>query len=92
MSINHIFLAFMAVSGIVAGAILIIAPETRDARIAPYFWVLIAMALFEVAAFARGRNAPGTMVSIEARFLGLVLAVIIMVTLPVLAGSPGRLF
>jgi membrane associated rhomboid family serine protease len=75
----------------VAGAILIAAPESRNLRITPYFWVLIAMVCFELATFARGRGAPGTMISMEARLLGLVLAVVLMVVLPVLAGSPGRL-
>jgi membrane associated rhomboid family serine protease len=92
MSIDRIFLAFMAVCGIVAGAILVAAPESRNLRITPYFWVLIAMALFELAQFARTRGAPGTMVSIEARLFGLVLAIVLMVTLPIAAGSPGRLF
>ena len=58
----------------------------------PYFWVLLAMALFELAAYARGRGAPGTMVAIEMRLLGFVLAIVLMVVIPILAGSPGRLF
>lgn len=92
MTIDRIFLAFMALCGIAAGAILVVAPESRDLRITPYFWVLIAMALFELALFARGRGAPGTTISIEARLFGLVLAIVLMVTLPIAAGSPGRLF
>ena len=92
MTIDRIFLAFMAVCGVAAGGILIAAPESRDLRVTPYFWMLIAMALFELAAFARGRGAPGTVISIEARLLGLVLSVVLMVTLPIAAGSPGRLF
>lgn len=92
MSIDRIFLAFMTVCGIAAGAILVAAPESRNMRVTPYFWILIAMALFELAAYARGRGAPGTVISIEARLLGLVLSVVLMVVLPIVAGSPGRLF
>jgi hypothetical protein len=91
MTIDRVFLVFMAICGVAAGAILVVAPESRDFRIAPYFWVLIAMGLFELAAYARGRGAPGTVISIEARMLGLVLAVVLMVVLPILVGSPGRL-
>jgi hypothetical protein len=92
MTIDRIFLAFMAVCGIAAGAVLIAAPESRDMRVTPYFWMIIAMALFELASYARGRGSPGTVISIEARLLGLVIGVVLMVALPAFVGSPGRLF
>jgi hypothetical protein len=90
--INRWFLGFMSVAGLAAGSALIAKPELRDFRISPYFWILIAMALFEFAAFARGRGAPGTMIAMEIRLLGFIVAVVLMVALPVIAGSPGRLF
>ena len=90
--INRIFLGFMIAAGLVAGLVLVARPELRDFRISPYFWILIAMALFEFAAFARGRGAPGTTIAMEIRLLGFVLAVVLMVAIPVVAGSPGRLF
>ena len=54
--INRFFLGFMIVAGLAAGAALVVKPELRDFRISPYFWILIAMAVFDVAAFARGRG------------------------------------
>ena len=90
--VNRAFLGFMIVAGLAAGALLVAKPELRDFRISPYFWILIAMALFEFAAFARGRGAPGTTIAMEIRLLGFVLAVVLMVAIPVVAGSPGRLF
>ena len=92
MSINHIFLASMAVIGVAVGIILVAAPESRNFKLSPYFWVLIAMAIFELVAFARGRGAPGTVLAVEARLLGFVLAIVLMVVIPILAGSPSRLF
>jgi hypothetical protein len=92
MTIDHIFLGFMTAVGIAAGGILIAMPETRDLRIPPYFWVLVAMILFEVTLFAFFRGVPGRMVSNGARLLGFVLAVVILIVMPILAGSPGRLF
>jgi hypothetical protein len=59
MTINYIFFAFMGIVGAAVGISLVVAPELRDFRVSPYFWVLIAMAVFELAAFARGRGAPG---------------------------------
>ena len=59
MTINHLFLAFMGVVGAAVGIIWCVKPETRDYRmVAPYFWVLLAMALFELLAFARGAALP----------------------------------
>ena len=62
MTIDHIFFGFMTAVGIAAGAVLIAMPETREARVPPYFWVLIAMILFEVTLFAFYRGVPGRMV------------------------------
>ena len=92
MTTDHIFIGFMSAVGFAAGAILIAMPETRDLRVPPYFWVLIAMGLFEITLFAFWRGVPGRMVSNGARLLGFVLAIVIMVVMPILAGSPGRLF
>jgi uncharacterized membrane protein HdeD (DUF308 family) len=91
MTIDRIFLAFMGLVGVAIGVILVAAPETRDYRVPPYYWVLIAMAVFELIAFARARGAPGTMITMQARLLGLLLAVVVMVLVPILAGSSGRL-
>jgi hypothetical protein len=92
MTTDHIFLGFMGAVGIAAGAILIAVPAAQDFSVSPYFWVLIAMAAFEIALFAVFRGVPGRMVSSGARLLGFVLATVIMVVMPILAGSPGRLF
>ena len=90
MTIDRIFIAFIAVIGV--AVVLVIEPEGRNVKVLPYFWVLIAMAIFELAAYARGRGAPGTIVGMEIRILGYILAIVLMVVIPVLAGSPGRLF
>ena len=91
MTINHLFLAFMGVVGAAVGIILV-KPETRDYRISPYFWVLLAMALFELLAFARGRGAPGTAVTMDVRVSGFLMAIVLMVVIPIVAGSSARLF
>lgn len=91
MTINHLFLAFMGVVGAAVGIILV-KPETRDYRISPYFWMLLAMALFELLAFARGRGAPGTAVTMDVRVSGFLMAIVLMVVIPIVAGSPARLF
>jgi hypothetical protein len=90
--INFIFLAYVALAGLAIGGALIAKPELSELRVPPFFWLLIAMALFEFAAFARGQGAPGSTIRMEVRFLGFALAIGLMLALPYLAGSPVRLF
>ena len=92
MTTDHVFIGFMGAVGIAAGAILIAVPGSHDLPVSPYFWVLIAMAAFEIILFAFWRGVPGGMISNGARLLGFVLATVIMVVMPILAGSPARLF
>jgi len=91
-AINRAFLSFMAVAGLATGIVLIFKPEAREFRVPPYFWVLIAMVLFELAAYVRGRGAAGTMVRMDIRLFGFVLVILLMILLPIMAGSPGRVF
>ena len=92
ITIDRVFLVYMAVVGAAVGAILAVAPEARNYRIAPYFWILIAMAAFEMAAFARAQGVPGTMLAMPFRLAGFGLAILFMILIPIVAGSPGRLF
>ena len=92
MTINHLFIPFMAVVGAAVGIILVVKPEIRDFRISPYFWVLLAMVLFELLAFARGRGAPGTDVTMDVRVSGFLMAIVLMVVIPIVSGSSAGLF
>jgi hypothetical protein len=92
MTINHVFIGFMIVIGIAIGALLIAVPQAHDFRVPPYFWILIAMGLFEFAVYTCGKGAPGTAIAMETRLLGFGLAIALMVGIPMLAGQPWRLF
>ena len=82
MTIDRFLIIFMAVVGLAVGIILIQWPQAQNFRIQPYFWVLFAMVLFELAAFARRRGAPGTMVTMEVRLFAFVLAILLMIFVP----------
>lgn len=93
MTIDRIFIAFMVLCGLVIAGILVAVPEARDARIPPYFWVLIAMAVFEGLAFARSQGAPGTMIAMPSRLIGFAVAIALMLAIPYFLGQPAvRLF
>ena len=88
MTIDRLFIAFMTVCGLATAGVLVFFPQSREFRIAPYFWVLIAMAIFEGIAFARNRGAPGTVIAMESRLIGFVIAIALMLAIPYLAGLP----
>jgi hypothetical protein len=88
MLIDRIFLTFMIVCGLLAGGVLLFFPESRESRVPPYFWVLIPMAIFEAVAFVRGHGAPGTVITVWSRLIGFVIAIVLMLTIPYLAGQP----
>ena len=92
VTIDRIFFGYMAVVGILAGAILIAFPSVGDRWFKPYFWVLIAVALFDGVGLLRRHTQPGTALSMEARLLGFVIGVVLMVVVPTLAGSSARFF
>ena len=90
--LTRVFLGFMALIGVAVGVVLVVRPEVRNFVLPPYLWILIAMLLFELVVFLRTRRTPGETIAMEVRLLGLVLGVVLMVVVPIIAGSPGRLF
>jgi hypothetical protein len=91
MTIDRLFLGYMTLVGILVGALLIAAPSVGDYFIKPYFWVLIAVGLFEGVVYLV-RRTPGPVLSAYARLLGFVIGIVLMVVIPTLAGSPARFF
>jgi uncharacterized membrane protein HdeD (DUF308 family) len=86
MKIDHILIGFMSAVGVAVGIALTLRPELKDFKISPYFWVLIAMAVFELANVVRTQMAPGSIISMEARLFAFVIAIVLMVVIPLLAG------
>ena len=58
MTIDRLFFGYMTLVGAAAGALLVAAPRAQDFLIKPYFWVVLAIVLFDVAAFAGIIGAP----------------------------------
>ena len=88
MTIDRLFIAFMTVCGLATAGILVFFPRSREFGIAPYFWVLIAMAIFEGVAFACNRGAPGTIITMESRMIGFVIAIALMLLIAYMVGLP----
>jgi hypothetical protein len=92
MTMDRLFFLYMALIGAASGAALVAAPQLQDVWIKPYFWVLIAVVLFDGGVYLLRRNVPGAILSMNARLLGFVIGVVLMVAVPALAGAPVRFF
>jgi len=92
VTVDRIFFIYMVLVGIAAGAILVAAPQAQNFVIKPYFWVLIAVGLFDGGIYLLGRTAPGQMLTMGARLAGFVFGIVVMVVIPSIAGAPVRFF
>jgi hypothetical protein len=90
MTLGRIFFAYMALVGIATGAVLVAAPYVQDFVIKPYFWILIAVGIFDVAVYAIRGSAPATALTMNARLIGFGIGIALMVAVSVLAGAPVR--
>ena len=92
MSTDRIFLVFAAVLGAAIGAILVAVPQSRTAALPPYFWILIAFALFEASAIYLRGGAFAPPIAMATRLVGFAIALALMVLIPLAAGAPLKLF
>ena len=92
MSTDRIFIAFALVVGIAVGGVIVLVPHSRAIGLAPYFWVLIAFALFEGAIYARRGRAAGPPISMQTRIIGFAIALALMFFIPLAAGIEVKMF
>ena len=92
MTTRTLFFAYMALVGVVSGAIIVAAPHVLEFWIKPYFWVLLAVAVFDAAIFLVSRKMPATMLPMDARVIGFVVGAILMVAIPSIAGTQATFF
>jgi hypothetical protein len=92
MTIDRVYFAFMTLAGAAVGAALAIAPWLQDVVIKPYFWVLIAVGLFDAGALLLRRNAPWAMLSMKSRLIGFAIGIALMAAIPTLAGVQVNFF
>lgn len=92
MTMDRLFFAWMALAGAATGAVVTLYPQAQDFSIKPYFWVLIAVILFDIGVYLVRRNTPGPMLNMSARLLGFVIGIVLMVAVAKFAGSPVQFF
>jgi hypothetical protein len=92
VSIDRIFIAFAIIVGAACGGVIVLVPQSRTIGLAPYFWVLIAFALFEAIVHLRRGLAAGPAVTMPARLIGFAIALALMVLIPMAAGIELTIF
>ena len=90
--INRIFFVFAFLVGIAVGGIIVLVPQSRTIGLAPYFWVLIAFALFEGVAHFRRGGAAGPPVTMPTRLIGFAIALALMTIIPIASGIEMKMF
>ncbi len=92
MSIDRIFIVFAVIVGIAVGGVIVLMPQSRTIALAPYFWVLIAFALFEGIVHWRRGAGSGPPVTMPTRIIGFAIALALMVLIPFAAGIDMKIF
>ena len=92
MNIDRIFIVFAIIVGVAVGGVIVLVPQSRTIGLAPYFWVLIAFALFEGIVYARRGRAAGPPITMTTRIIGFAIALALMVLIPMAAGIELKFF
>ena len=92
MKLDRFFIAFAVLVGVAVGGVIVLVPQSRTIGLAPYFWILIAFALFEGVAVYRRGSGMGPPISMPARLIGFVIALALMLLIPWAAGVELKLF
>lgn len=90
--IDRIFYGYSVVAGLIFSVLLVRWPQAADFTIKPFFWLLGAVAFFDLANFAINRAEPGTMISTQTRLIGLLIGVAMVATASWWFAIPLRLF
>jgi hypothetical protein len=92
MTVNRLFVGYMALVGLVVGGVLVAAPHLGDYWLKPYFWVLIAAFVFDGAVAFRAQSVPGLRLEMEWRLGGFAVGIALMIFVLYLTGSPAKYF
>jgi hypothetical protein len=92
MRIDHLFFVYMFFVGATSAGVLIAVPKAGDFFIKPYFWVLLAVAAFDLATYLLTHGRKGAIIGMDARLLGFVIGIVTMVACKALSGSTASVF
>ena len=92
MTIDKVFFAYMALVGIATGTSLVAMPAVQDFFVKPYFWILLAVVLYDVGTYLLGAKAQDRRLLMPVRLLGFVIGVVLMMAIPSLTGTSVRYF
>ncbi len=88
MTIDRIFYLYMVLMGAAAGAVLATVPRAHEFSIKPFFWILIAVGLFDGVLLLRASRSEGPMLTMNMRVIGFGIGIALMIAIALLAGVP----
>jgi hypothetical protein len=86
-AIAKIFFAYMTLVGLACGGVLVAWPQSADTFLKPYFWILIAVGLYDAFLFAVMGGQPAGLMSMNVRVAGWVYGLAVMVVVTLAAGA-----
>jgi hypothetical protein len=92
MTVNHFFVGYMVLVGLLVGAVLAVAPQLGDFWLKPYFWIMATAFVFDVVVAWRAREVPGLRLAMEWRLVGFAVGITLMIIVLHLTGSPAKYF
>jgi hypothetical protein len=85
-AIAKIFFAYMTLVGLASGGALVLWPQLAETWFKPYFWILIAVGLFDFLLFLVWRGHPFGVMSMNVRVAGWVYGLLLMAAVTIIAG------
>ncbi len=86
-TIAKIFFGYMTLVGLACGGVLVMWPQSADTWIKPYFWILIAVGLYDALLYAVMGGQPVGLMSMNVRVAGWVYGLAVMVLVTLAAGA-----
>jgi hypothetical protein len=91
MTIDRAFFIFSGILGLTIGAVLVFVPASRTIGFGPFFWVLIAIALFEaIAVYLRGFDKGP--LQMQTRGYGFIIAMGLVIAIRMATGIDSSIF
>jgi hypothetical protein len=92
MSIRTMFFGYMVVVGLAAGATIVAVPDITEHWLKPYFWILIAVGVFDGALLLIHRSGPMNLLAMDARLIGFLVGAALMAAIPTFTGTQASFF
>jgi hypothetical protein len=90
LTLDRIFYLYIAAAGFFFGLLFVHMTAAREFVIAPFFWIVLAIGLFEICNSFASRVSGAGVLTNRARVVGLCIGLAVMWAVTLYAGTPVR--